>query len=249
MRFRDRWRAVRDWSSRAWANIRPGPETRKGAKWGAIVVALFIAISSGSYLKLGYGLGVDLAFALIVTLLLVPLIALGVVLLINILRRVPRFETGMIVGALVLTILAFSPELGSLFGGILLLMECVLGATIATFLAGQFGEAHLSKKMITVVLFVAAIAGNVALFVFLSGTGTDKDILKIGQNASPEPPPLTVSNPADAGSNTVLTSFYGSGSDIRRPEYGKSVAIKTKTVDASLFIKDFKGCMEKLRHR
>ena len=37
------------------------------------------------------------------------------------------------------------------------------------------------------------------------------------------------------------TLFYGVGNDIRRPEYGPSVAIKTRTVDASEFFKDFKG--------
>ena len=73
------WRAVRDWSSRAWANIRPGPEARKGAIWGAIAVALWTAIVGGIYLKSGFGLGVDLAFALIVALLGVPLVAVLVV--------------------------------------------------------------------------------------------------------------------------------------------------------------------------
>ncbi len=35
--------------------------------------------------------------------------------------------------------------------------------------------------------------------------------------------------------------FYGAGTDIRRPEYGSSVRIKTRTVDASAFIKDVDG--------
>ena len=47
--------------------------------------------------------------------------------------------------------------------------------------------------------------------------------------------------PADAWSLPVNTLFYGVGNDIRRPEYGRSVAIKTHTVDASDFFKDFRG--------
>jgi len=39
----------------------------------------------------------------------------------------------------------------------------------------------------------------------------------------------------------VLELFYGVGNDIRRPEYGSSVAIKTRTVDSSDFFKDFAG--------
>lgn len=247
MDIRQRWHSVRDWFRRAWANIRPGPETRKGAIWGAIAVALFIAISSGSYLKLGYGRAFDLLFALIVAALLVPLVALAVVLLMNLLRRLPRFATGMVIGALALTMLAFSPELGSLFGGLLLLTECVLGATIATFLAGHFRDAHIGKRIITVALFVCALAANIALLIFFVSAGTDKDVLRVEKITSPEPAPLAGPNPGDDGPDPVLTAFYGSGSDLRRPEYGKSVAIKTKSVDASLFVKDFKGWKEKLR--
>jgi len=249
MSIRQRWRSVCDWSARAWANIRPGPETRKGTIWGAIVVALGIAISSGSYLKLGYGRAFDVTFALVIAALGVPLVALLFALLMTVLRHLPRFATGMVVGALVLTMLAFSPELGSLFGGLLLLTECVLGATIATFLAGHFREAHISKKIITVVLFVCAIASNIVLLTFLSGSGTEKDILHVERISSPDPPVLTLPNPSDPGPHSVLTTFYGSGSDLRRPEYGKSVPIKTKTVDASLFVKEFKGWKEKLRRR
>jgi dienelactone hydrolase len=249
MWIKDRWRVVRDWCKRAWANVRPGPETRKGAAWGAVAVALWTAIVGGLFLKSGFGLSIDLAFALSVALLGVPLVAVIVVLLLKLLRKLPLFVSGLIFGALALVCLAFSPQLGSLFGAILLVTECVLGATVATFLAGHFREAHLSKKIIAVTLCVAAIAANIVFYIFLSGSGNDKEILRIGQVSSPDPQPLAVPNPANVGQDPVLTTFYGSGSDIRRPEYGKSVAIKTKTIDASLFFKDFKGWKEKLRRR
>ena len=46
---------------------------------------------------------------------------------------------------------------------------------------------------------------------------------------------ISAQNPAERGTFTVKTLTYGSGTDIRRPEYGKDVTIKTKTVDASPF--------------
>jgi len=52
---------------------------------------------------------------------------------------------------------------------------------------------------------------------------------------------LTAPNPAENGPYRSNLLFYGAGADIRRPEYGSSVAIKTHTVDASDFFKDFKG--------
>jgi dienelactone hydrolase len=249
MRIPDLWRAVQGWSSRAWADIRPGPEARTGALWGALLVALWIAIVGGLYLQSGFGLAVDIPFALLVAVLGVPLVALAVWLLLTLLRKLPRFFTGILIGACLLVGLAFPPQLGLPFGAILLLIECTLGATIATFFAGHFREAHLSKKILTITLCVGAIAANIAIYLFLSGAGNDKDILRIGQVSSPDPRPLAVPNPANVGQNPVLITFYGAGSDIRRPEYGKSVAIKTKTIDGSLFFKDFKGWKEKLRHR
>src|SRR5580658_4301359 len=109
MQIKARWRSLRDWSSRAWTNIRPGPEARKGAIWGAVLVALWIAIVGGIYLKSGFGLTVDLAFALIVALLGVPLVALLVVLLLKILRKLPVFATAVIFGVLALVMLSWSP--------------------------------------------------------------------------------------------------------------------------------------------
>jgi dienelactone hydrolase len=249
MRFKERWRSIRDWTARAWASIRPGPEARKGALWGAILVALWIAIVAGIYLQSGFGLAVDLAFTLAIAAVGLPLAALLVVLLLKILRSLPPMFTGILIGACLLFGVAFPPQLGLALGAILLLIECTLGATIATFLAGHFRDAHLSKKIITITLCLAAIAANIGLFIFLHGAGTDKDILRIGQVSSPDPHPITMPNPANPGPNPVLTVFYGNGSDIRRTEYSKSVAIKTKTIDGSLFFKDFKGWKERLRRR
>lgn len=247
MRIKERWRAIRDWTSHAWANIRPGPEARKGAIWGALFVALSTAIVGGIYLQSGFGLAVDLAFALIVALLAVPLVALLVVLVLKILRKLPAFTTGLIFGAFALVMLSWSPQLGSLLGAVLLLTECTLGAAIATIFTGHFREAHLSKRIVTITLCTTAVAVNIALCIFLSSPGSDKDILQIAKGSSPEPRALAEPNPASVGPNPLLTTFYGNGSDIRRPEYGKSVALKTHTVDASLFFKDFKGWKEKLR--
>jgi dienelactone hydrolase len=237
MRIKERWNSVREWCGR----IRPGPEARRGAAWGAIAVALWIAIVGGIYLKSGFGLGIDLAFALAVAGLGVPLVMLGVWLILTILRKLPRWFTGLLVGVCLLVGLVFPPQLGIPFGAILLLTECILGAAIAILL--------VRRKIVTAVLFVVAVAANITIYWFLSSPGNDKDVLRIGQVSSPDPRPLAVPDPANVGQNPVLTTFYGAGSDIRRAEYGKSVTIKTKTVDASLFFKDFKGWKERLRRR
>src|SRR6478672_2911486 len=47
---------------------------------------------------------------------------------------------------------------------------------------------------------------------------------------------ITAPNPGEKGSFAVKTMYYGSGTDKRRAEFRDSVAIKTKTVDASPFV-------------
>lgn len=46
---------------------------------------------------------------------------------------------------------------------------------------------------------------------------------------------ITAPNPSTPGTYAVKTVFYGSGTDKQRPEFGKDVAITTKTVDVSPF--------------
>jgi dienelactone hydrolase len=46
---------------------------------------------------------------------------------------------------------------------------------------------------------------------------------------------IALPNPAETGSYSVKQLTYGSGTDKQRPEYGKGVTIKTKTVDVSPF--------------
>ena len=91
--------------------------------------------------------------------------------------------------------------------------------------------------------------GNIWLYIFLSGEGQMGEILRLQQTASPAPAPLSAPNPANPGPFAVKFLTYGNGTDIRRPEYAKSVAIKTATVDASPFFKDFKGWKAWLRKR
>src|ERR1700722_4129720 len=109
MRIKERWSRFRGWCGRTWDRIRPGPEARRGAVWGAIAVALWIAIVDGSYLQSGFGLGVDVAFALVVAALGVPLAMLAVWLILTVLRKLPRWFSGLLIGVCMLVGLAFPP--------------------------------------------------------------------------------------------------------------------------------------------
>src|SRR5207249_7202016 len=123
------------------------------------------------------------------------------------------------------------PELGVSLAIAVGLVEGVLGATIATFVVGGLGQAALRKKILVSLLFVGGVAGNVYFVWLLAHTGSMEKLITWKPPAESMPAKLAVENPSANGPYHVQKLFYGVGNDIRRPEYGANVAIKTRTVD------------------
>jgi hypothetical protein len=247
LRIRDLWGKFRTGWTAAWSKVRPGPEALRGVLWAARATAAVAAIVGGYFLQSGFGLWVDFVFALVVGALIVTVGALAVVGLLTLLGKLPRWASGIVVGTGALVAIQWPVGLGIALGVVVLLVEGVLGATLATFLGGHFRAASPSKRVLTIGLFVAAVGANAGLALLFLGAGTNRGVLRLHDGGSPLPPLLSAPSPAEAGPYRVNSLFYGSGTDIRRPEYGKSVAIKTGTLDASLFFKEFKGWKANLR--
>ena len=238
----DVWLKVRVWWSKNWMLIRPGPELRRGAVWGTLAAAAATVVIGGLYLQTGFGYLFDFAFATLFAALCIPLTALAVMLLLTILRKLPRLASGLVVGACMVVMMLWGPpELGVPMAIAMGLSAGILGATIATFLAGGFRQTALRKKMLVSFLFVGGVAGN-AYFVWLfAHAGSMDKLITWKPPAESMPAKLAAENPTANGPYHVQKLFYGVGNDIRRPEYAASVALRTRTVDASDFFKDFKG--------
>ena len=173
---------------------------------------------------------------------LIPLVAVVVALLLTIAGTLPRMATGWIIGSCVIVMLAWLPPyIGIAMAIVVGLAEGFLGAAIATFAVGRFAEAALSKKIVTVVVFLLAITANVFLLWLLGRDGSEEKLVSWRPPADTMPATLSAASPSQNGPHSVKRLFYGAGTDIRRPEYGSSVRIKTRTVDASAFLKDSKG--------
>ena len=236
------WRKIGSWCIRHWRAVRPGPEARRGTAWGTLAAAAVCVVVAGLYLRTGFGYAFDFTFAIVVAAALIPLVAVVVALLLTILRKLPRMATGMIIGACAIVMLIWlPPQLGVPMAIVVGLTEGVLGATVATFLVGQLAQAALSKRIITVALCLLAVASNIFLVWLLVHDGSMEGLVSWRPPANTMPPNLAAADPSKNGAYTVNTLFYGAGTDIRRPEYGSRVAIRTRTVDASDFFKDFKG--------
>lgn len=210
--------------------------------WAIIVGAL--------NLKLGYGVWANFLAACAVAALGIPIVALGVALALTIFRKLPRLGAGFVVGAfLFLVALFWFDSLGFWAAGALLAIECTLGAAIATVVVAGWRGIAPSKRIVTIGAGVLALAANVWLVHLLRSDGIDEQLLRLEKAAGAMPPPLAAADPSARGSFGVKTLFYGSGNDLRRPEYGRPVAIRTPTRDASAFFKDFTGWKPFLRRR
>src|SRR6266568_8915084 len=241
-RGKDVWLRIKVWWSQNWMLIRPGPEVRRGAVWGTVAAAAASVVIAGLCLKTGFGYAFDFGFATLFAALCVALIMLGVMLLLTILRKLPRVVTGIVIGCCVIVMILWGPsELGVPLAIVVGLVEGVLGATIATFIAGEFAQSALRKKILVSLLFVGGVAGNVYFVWLLAHEGSMAKLITWKPPAESMPAKLAVENPGANGQYHAQKLYYGVGNDIRRPEYGGSVAIKTRTVDASDFFKDFKG--------
>jgi dienelactone hydrolase len=236
------WLRIGEWWSRNWQATRPGPEARRGAVWGTLAAAATCVVIGGLCLRTGFGYAFDFAFSLLFAAILIPLTAVLVALLLTIARKLPRWATGWILGSCAVVMMLWGPpELGIPMAVVVGLIEGILGATIATFLMGGFRQAALRKKVLVSFLFVVGVASNVYIVWLFAHAGSMEEIIAWKPPSESMPAKLTIGNPAEQGTYRVQKLFYGVGNDIRRPEYGAGVAIKTQTADASDFFKDFKG--------
>lgn len=229
-----------------WRSLKPVHEAHHGVLWAAVCASLIAVVVGGFNLKSGFGIVVDLAVVFIGAAIGVPLIAIAVVLILTLLRKIPRLAAGVVSGVLVLLALPWLNSWGYLLGAIVLLIECTLGASVATILLGGLREAALGKRTLTLGAGGLALFANLWLLVFLRSDGVDEPWLRI-PTAANLPPLLSAPDPTARGNYTVESLFYGHGDDLRRSEYGPKVALRTKTVDASLFFPDFGGWKARLR--
>lgn len=239
-RTKEVWLRIRAWWSNNWMLIRPGPEVRRGVVWGTVAAALATVVIAGLTMRTGFGYAFDFGFAILFAALCIPLVMLGVMLLLTILRKLPRVATGIVVGCCVIVMMLWGP-IGTPMAVVVGVVEGVLGATIATFVAGGFAQSALRKKILVSLFFVGGVAGNVYFVWLFAHAGSMDKLIAWKPPAESMPAKLAVEDPSTKGPYRVQKLFYGVGNDIRRPEYGASVAIKTRTVDASDFFKDFKG--------
>jgi len=243
---------------------------------GGAIASLFIVLLYTIFLaaRAQSGLGVHWEILLGIAVCVICIIILGLIhaLLVLIGRCLPRLFKGEFFKALgslfkalpipsssaiwasiMYVLLLLQLWLGSsfptafLFGPFIVIMEALLGGAIAFTISKGFKETRLVKKILVAVQAVLVIIFNIYIVSWLSSQGTDTHLVKYETQVPSHLEKLKAPDPSLPGNFKVETLTYGSGTDIKRPEYGKDVTIQTPPVDTSVILKGYKGFKAKVR--
>lgn len=228
-----------------WRAIRPGPEAARGVRIGALAGAAVWVIAFGLAVHTGLGAIPDVFLALVAGAIVAGLSAALVWLLMTAFRKLPRWTTGIFIGSVAVYIASVGPEFGTMLGLMVVLATATLGAAIATQRHG-FGQTARARKIVTIALLVLSLAAVIGFVSFAVSDGTTEALIKPRTAQGPLPVMIQAANPGRTGPYSVKALTYGSGNDKWRVEY-RNVAIKTATVDATAFFKEYKGWRAKAR--
>ena len=134
-----------------------------------------------------------------------------------------------------------------LVGPFMIIMEALLGGAIGFIAGGGFKQTGRIKKILVVLQAVLVILFNIYIVLWLSSPGSDSHLVTYKTCVPSHLEKLEAPDPSLPGTYKAAFLTYGSGSDIKRPEYGEKVNIKTEPVDASVILKGYTGFKAKVR--
>jgi hypothetical protein len=235
-----RFPRLADWSRRGWAWIvrfvctnKPGPRAWRGAAFG-LAVGTFVVVADAVIhwvvLPIPTWWG-----AWEVSKQIIGALAAGVGIVVGaaLLTKTPwRFRFAFVISVIILNeMFPFRGDLRVLTWS--LLAFAFVGAGLASINRENLREVTTRvQRWVAIGGLVAGLASVVALLLWLSTDGYE---LPEYRNAAVEAeagiPMLQLPDPSMPGDFTVLTLTYGSGTDIRRPEFGSEADLITETVD------------------
>jgi dienelactone hydrolase len=252
---------------------RPKSTALIGAAIASLVVAFVYSGYFGTRLQSGIGVFWEFLIGLLVCTLGILLLGLVHALLVSIGRLLPGLFKGDFYAAsgsifkalpipsssaiwgsamylLLLLVLWYNYPFPFAFlvGPFIVIIEALLGGAIGFIAGGGFKKIGLIKKILLGLQITLLLLFNLYLVLWLSSNGSDSHLIKYETHVPAHLEKLKAPDPSQPGNYEVGTLIYGSGTDIKRPEYGKDVDIKTKPVDASVILKVDKGFKAKTRN-
>ncbi len=218
----------------------------RGAAWGAGVLVVLSGVYIGYTSQSGFGRGLDALVGGVLGLLGYLMVLWIVPGIVRLLMKLPPLFWVALVAAVYIQEEIWGDRiwLNWLFIGLASGAVILLGAAIYTLRHEAWGGMLVRKRVLLVVMAILGVGALVILGVVLFSPGYPAYELPVQVVLGPTQ--LDAANPGEPGSYQVGTLTYGSGTDIRRPEYGAEADLITKTVNASPYV-SYSGLAEKAR--
>ncbi|MFK7814210.1 MAG: hypothetical protein AB8B59_17060 [Maribacter sp.] len=213
--------------------ITPGKNAVNGASFGLFMVTaiLWLIFSIRIYTKTN---DPWILLLCLVSVLVVILLAFVMRWLLKLLNKVSAFyKLALFITLPLLTIMSFE----QIIPIIILVLASLCGAVILVLKRTGFQNLSKSKKSITVLGIIIGFGGFIAVGVLYYKDGFDVDpITNAALFSDSNIQQIKAISPSEKGPYSVKKITYGSGKDLRRPEYGAEVDIRTDSVNGLAFI-------------
>lgn len=243
--FQRLFQAIKSFISR----ITPGQVAWKGANKAIATTAVAIWVLGALFMfvlepKTPLGL-----IPLVLGLILAFLCSAGLILLLLILKKLPKSFLWVLPGAFFLTSFVFGDSLSIKFPLLAIGFSGLAGAGL--FSLSKKNRDKLSVHQITVsgLGSLIGLAGLVWGLIWLFDTGSKPEIehINAAQLSLYKARAINSPNPAKKGNHKVGYLTYGSGKDKQRKEFAEDVAMVTDSVDGSRLLDNWEGLTGKLR--
>ena len=232
---------------RLWAHVALlGRVAWPGAALGSVLATILFMAGMAFHLRSGLGTLVDVVAIVAGTVLALAVLGLIAIAVRLVLLAWPGWLAAALLGSFVCLLLVLSAldaggRVGVLIAGSITLLSAALGGAIALVTRRGSGMTR-AQRTSSWGLFVVIAAGWIALAAWVWSPGVDPYVALSPSSPAPAITSLRAPDPSRAGSHVVRSLTYGSGTDLRRPEYGRGASLRTAPVDASpLLLKSLEG--------
>jgi dienelactone hydrolase len=227
---------------------------RRSFEWavaaGMALVVLLSVLFEASDAGSGLGLWLDVIVAIAAAVIAFWVSLLLGLILVRLVRsifvRVPALIIVSLVGAYAAQVWIWGDNYWinwALAASVVVTILC-LSSAIFLLRRQQWNRSGILKRILTIGLLLLGVGGAVWLgWLFIS---PGEPAVSLAGEYLPGETLIDAANPAQVGSYAVETLSYGSGTDLRRSEYGADVDLATESVNARAYV-GFSGWQEQVR--
>ncbi|WP_339695905.1 hypothetical protein [uncultured Roseivirga sp.] len=233
------------------SKITPGKVAWRGANKAIATSAIIIWVLGALYMFV-IEAGTPLGFIpLVLGLILAFLCSAGLILILLILKKLPKSFLWVLPGAFFLTTLIFGDSLAIKFPLLVISFSGLAGAGLFSLTKKNRAKLSIHQTIVSGLGSLIGLAGLVWGLIWLFDTGSKPEIEHINAalTSSYNAQTINAANPAEKGDYQVDYLTYGSGNDKQRKEFAEEVTIVTDSVDGSRLLDNWKGIAGKLRTR